>query len=51
MKREWRKPVLTMLDVKLTMHNTAGNFYDSHYADGETIPTDPITGQHMDAKS
>jgi hypothetical protein len=51
MKREWKKPELEKLDVKMTMHNTAGNFYDAHYADGETIPTDPVTGQHMDAKS
>jgi hypothetical protein len=50
MKRDWQKPVLEMLDVKMTMHNVAGSKYDDTWAEGETIPTDS-QGNHLDSKS
>ncbi|MBY0145874.1 paeninodin family lasso peptide [Neobacillus niacini] len=51
MKREWQKPVLEMLDVKMTMHNVAGSKYDGDFSNGQPIPIDPGTGQHLDSKS
>jgi hypothetical protein len=50
MKKEWQTPVLEMLDVKLTMHNVAGDKFDADWSNATTIPTDS-QGNHMDAKS
>ncbi|MDR7079102.1 hypothetical protein J2Y03_004159 [Neobacillus niacini] len=50
MKREWQKPVLEMLDVKMTMHNVSGSKYDADWSNGQPIPTNG-QGQHLDSKS
>jgi hypothetical protein len=47
--KEWQKPVLEVLDVKMTMHSIKGEHYDADYSNGQPIPTDPTTGLHMDA--
>jgi hypothetical protein len=40
MKKEWQKPVLEVLDVKMTMHNSTGTHFDDTYHQGTTPPTD-----------
>lgn len=50
MKKEWQKPVLEMLDVKMTMHNITGSKFDADWSNSETIPVD-ANGNHMDSKS
>jgi hypothetical protein len=38
--KEWQKPVLEVLDVKMTMHNATGVSFDADYSHGQTVPTD-----------
>jgi hypothetical protein len=38
-KKEWKKPVLEVLDVTMTMHQTTGNHFDDTYVQGATPPT------------
>lgn len=51
MKNEWQKPVLEMLDVKMTMHNVNGSVYDADWSENTPPDIDPVTGDHMDMKS
>jgi hypothetical protein len=46
--KNWQKPVLEVLDVKMTMHSTTGTHYDADYSNGQPVPIDPNTGLHMD---
>jgi hypothetical protein len=50
MKKEWQTPELEILDVKMTMKSTNGSKYDGDYSNGQPIPIDPVTGDHMDSK-
>ncbi|MBT2642180.1 paeninodin family lasso peptide [Bacillus sp. ISL-41] len=50
MKREWKKPELEMLDIKMTFHNVNGRVYDADWSEETEIPVDE-NGDHLDAKS
>jgi hypothetical protein len=50
MKKEWQKPVLEMLDVKMTMHSVDGSVYDADWSQTQHIPTD-AQGNHLDSMS
>ncbi|WP_338470949.1 paeninodin family lasso peptide [Niallia sp. XMNu-256] len=40
MKKEWKKPVLEVLDVNETMGGTNYTSFDASWNQGDTIPTD-----------
>jgi hypothetical protein len=42
MKKEWNQPVLEVLDVTMTLHNTNGTHFDDTYVQN-TLP--PINSQ------
>ncbi|MEH7493791.1 paeninodin family lasso peptide [Neobacillus niacini] len=50
MKKEWQKPTLEMLDVKMTMHSINGRVYDADWSQETEIPQD-ANGNHLDSKS
>lgn len=50
MKKNWQKPELEMLDVRMTMHTVDGRVYDADWSNEEDIPVDE-NGDHLDSKS
>jgi hypothetical protein len=40
MRKEWKTPVLEMLDVKFTMASTTGPNFDGNYVQGHPVPQD-----------
>lgn len=48
MKKEWKKPILEVLDVNMTMGGTNYNNFDADFVDDTTIPKDekgnPLVG-------
>jgi hypothetical protein len=44
MKKEWQKPGLEVLDVKMTMATTSGTHFDNDYTNGTPVPMVPGPG-------